>query len=136
MDSDARRRVREDWPIRIFRLGAEPSEDLTAFTSPDLRVQMVEVLSRPTACLAPPRISMSGWTATATTPIACGAPNRIDLLTSVSGIPTFQQAWDARLIVDVRGQNVPCLGREALIQTKRATGRHKDLGDLEALGEG
>jgi hypothetical protein len=28
---------------------------------------------------------------------------------------------------------VPFLGREALIQNKRATGRRKDLGDLEAL---
>lgn len=63
------------------------------------------------------------------------APNRIDLLTSISGVATFQQAWDARLTVDVRGRRVPFLGRDALIQTKRATGRHKDLGDLEALGE-
>jgi hypothetical protein len=28
---------------------------------------------------------------------------------------------------------VPVLGREALLQNKRATGRHKDLGDVEAL---
>ena len=63
------------------------------------------------------------------------APNRIDLLTSISGVAEFQLAWDSRLMVDVRGRAVPFLGRETLIQTKRATGRHKDLGDLEALGE-
>lgn len=35
----------------------------------------------------------------------------------------------------VEGLDVPFLGREALIQNKRATGRLKDLADLEALGE-
>lgn len=63
------------------------------------------------------------------------APNRIDLLTSVSGVENFQQAWESRVMVDVRGRNIPILGRDALIKTKRATGRHKDLGDLEVLGE-
>ncbi|HEY5492566.1 MAG TPA: hypothetical protein VIK25_15345 [Gemmatimonadaceae bacterium] len=62
-------------------------------------------------------------------------PTRIDLLTSISGVSAFAQAWDARLLVDVRGRQVPFLDRQTLIQTKRATGRHKDLGDLEALGE-
>jgi hypothetical protein len=62
-------------------------------------------------------------------------PTRIDLLTSISGVADFSQAWDARLPVEVRGRQVPFLGRHSLIQTKRATGRHKDLGDLEALGE-
>lgn len=31
--------------------------------------------------------------------------------------------------------DVPFLGRDALIRNKRASGRFKDLGDLEALGE-
>lgn len=62
-------------------------------------------------------------------------PTRIDLLTSIKGIVAFAQAWDARLLVDVCGRQVPFLDRQTLIQTKRATGRHKDLGDLEALGE-
>ena len=31
--------------------------------------------------------------------------------------------------------SVPFLGREALVRNKRATGRAKDLADLEALGE-
>ncbi len=62
-------------------------------------------------------------------------PNRIDLLTSISGVAGFSQAWDARLLVLVRGRHIPFLDRQTLIQTKRATGRHKDLGDLEALGE-
>jgi hypothetical protein len=31
--------------------------------------------------------------------------------------------------------NVPFLGRAALVRNKRASGRAKDLADLEALGE-
>ena len=61
-------------------------------------------------------------------------PYRIDILTGVSGV-SFAEAWDDRveeLFEDVR---VPFLGRAALIRNKRASGRTKDLADLEALGE-
>lgn len=61
-------------------------------------------------------------------------PYRIDILTGVSGI-SFADAWEGRvedLFEDVR---VPFLGREALIRNKRASGRTKDLADLEALGD-
>jgi hypothetical protein len=30
---------------------------------------------------------------------------------------------------------VPFLGRAAFVANKRASGRHKDLGDIESLGE-
>ncbi len=62
-------------------------------------------------------------------------PNRIDVLTSVTGVPEFAVAWQSRLLHSVRGEPIPFLGREALVRTKRATGRLKDLADLEALGE-
>jgi hypothetical protein len=63
------------------------------------------------------------------------APNRIDLLTSVSGVPDFDSAWSARVEHSVRGRVLPFIGRDALVANKRATGRKKDQGDLEALGE-
>jgi hypothetical protein len=63
------------------------------------------------------------------------APNRIDLLTSVSGVPDFDSAWSARVEHAVRGRVLPFIGRDALVANKRATGRKKDQGDLEALGE-
>jgi hypothetical protein len=59
-------------------------------------------------------------------------PNRIDILTGVTGI-RFEDAWSSRSEGIVEGVRVPVLGRDALIQNKRAAGRHKDLGDIEAL---
>ena len=59
-------------------------------------------------------------------------PNRIDILTGVSGL-TFDEAWSARIEAEIEGVRVPILGRDALIRNKRASGRNKDLGDVEAL---
>ncbi len=60
-------------------------------------------------------------------------PNRIDLLTSVTGV-TFDQAW-ANRVEGVLGQTrMNFIGRDALILNKRMTGRAKDKADLEALG--
>lgn len=60
-------------------------------------------------------------------------PRRIDVLTSLSGL-TFPEAWEDRLEQEVGGLRVPFLGRRSLIRNKQATGRPKDLGDLDALG--
>lgn len=62
-------------------------------------------------------------------------PNRIDLLTSLGGLESFAKAWDARVEQPIHGRVVPILGRADLIATKRATGRPKDLADLQELGE-
>ncbi len=61
-------------------------------------------------------------------------PYRIDLLTSISGVQ-FEDAWAGRVEAEIEGVRVPVLGMEALVLTKRATGRRKDLADLDALGE-
>lgn len=62
-------------------------------------------------------------------------PNRIDVLTSLSGIDQFATAWASRAEHPVRGRQIPFLGRDALLRNKRASGRRKDLADIEALGE-
>lgn len=59
-------------------------------------------------------------------------PNRIDLLTSISGV-TFDEAWRTRVEGTLDGLPVAYLGRAALVANKRASGRAKDLADLEAL---
>lgn len=62
------------------------------------------------------------------------APVRIDLLTSIDGVRR-EQAWPDRLEVRIGERNVPVLGREHLLQNKRATGRARDLADVAWLEE-
>ena len=61
-------------------------------------------------------------------------PVRIDIITSITGV-TWEEANKGK-IKGLYG-NVPVcfLGREQYIINKRATGRKKDLADLESLGE-
>lgn len=59
-------------------------------------------------------------------------PRRIDLLTEISGVD-FDDAWASRALRTIEGHDVSFIGREALIRNKRASGRSKDLADLELL---
>ena len=59
-------------------------------------------------------------------------PGRIDLLTELTGI-TFADAWDDRLRRSFGDVEVDFIGRAAFIRNKRATGRPKDLGDIEGM---
>jgi len=61
-------------------------------------------------------------------------PVRIDLITSISG-PVWDEV-DSGKVSDYYGEiPVYFIGRKELIKNKRASGRKKDLADLEALGE-
>jgi hypothetical protein len=61
-------------------------------------------------------------------------PYRIDVLTRITGV-TFPEAWQTRK-EGVLGQcKVFYLGKEAFIRNKLATGRHKDLADVEDLAD-
>jgi len=59
-------------------------------------------------------------------------PGRIDVLTELTGI-SFEAAWPTRERGGFGEVAVDFIGRDALIQNKRATGRTKDLADIEAL---
>ena len=59
-------------------------------------------------------------------------PQRIDILTGVTGVD-FETAWRERIIHRIDTLDLPFIGREALLQNKRATGRTKDLADVEVL---
>jgi hypothetical protein len=63
------------------------------------------------------------------------APNRIDLLTAIDGVG-FDEAWEHRKTVVVEGRSVAALGRDQLIKNKKATGRPKDLFDVQWLQTG
>ncbi len=59
-------------------------------------------------------------------------PRRIDLMTSLTGID-FETSWVNRTVHAVDSLAIPFLGREDLVKNKRATGRPKDLADLDIL---
>jgi predicted nucleotidyltransferase len=59
-------------------------------------------------------------------------PNRIDLLTSLTGI-SFDTCYDNRIVVNVEGLEINFINLENLRANKRATGRYQDLADLENL---
>jgi hypothetical protein len=61
-------------------------------------------------------------------------PVRIDVLTELTGL-TFEEAWATRISASFGPITVDVIGRDAFIKNKRATGRARDLGDVEALGE-
>jgi hypothetical protein len=59
-------------------------------------------------------------------------PNRIDLLTSISGVD-FEEAWSSRVPAILGGEAVNFLGWDALLRNKEASGRDKDSVDLKKL---
>ena len=60
-------------------------------------------------------------------------PRRIDVLTSISGV-TFESCYPGRIDLDAEGLILPLIGRDCLLANKRASGRRKDLLDVEGLG--
>ena len=60
------------------------------------------------------------------------APNRIDILTAISGVD-FDRAWVNRVTIVLVDLQVPVLGKEDLIINKRSAGRPQDLADVAAM---
>ena len=61
-------------------------------------------------------------------------PNRIYLLNQVSGV-SVDEIWKGCVAGNQDGIPVRFIGREHYIQNKRASGRSKDLADVDALGK-
>lgn len=59
-------------------------------------------------------------------------PNRIDLLTSISGV-SFDEAWQTRASGKLGEHDVNFLGWAMLLQNKTASARDKDLVDVKKL---
>ncbi len=62
------------------------------------------------------------------------APIRIDLITVLDGL-TADEIWANREEGAFGKHTIFYLSKSAFIKNKRATGRHKDLADVEALDE-
>jgi hypothetical protein len=61
-------------------------------------------------------------------------PNRIDLVTSISGV-TFAEAWERRICDRVENLPVIFVDRQTLLANKAASGRPKDMADIDALSK-
>ncbi len=61
-------------------------------------------------------------------------PVRIDLITSITGV-SWEEATAGKVSGAYGDVQAYYLGRDEYAKNKRATGRKKDLADLEALGE-
>ena len=61
-------------------------------------------------------------------------PVRIDLITKLDGL-NDDEILKSKTQGQLGDQTVWYLGREAFVKNKRSAGRHKDLADLELLGE-
>lgn len=59
-------------------------------------------------------------------------PARIDLMTTIDGV-AFAEAYEHRSTFDAGGMALPVISIDDLIRNKLATGRSKDLADVEAL---
>ena len=59
-------------------------------------------------------------------------PRRIDLLTVIDGVD-FDTCWLRREQVELAGVRLPIIGLDDFKANKRASGRLKDLADLESL---
>ena len=62
-------------------------------------------------------------------------PRRIDLLTGIDGVE-FTPCYARRMVVPLDGLNLNFISLQDFKANKRATGRLKDLADLEALNSG
>lgn len=61
-------------------------------------------------------------------------PNRIDLLTGLSGV-NFDEAYPRRVLAKLADVETTVLDVETFKVNKRATGRPRDLADIEELGD-
>ncbi len=62
------------------------------------------------------------------------APRRIDIITHIDGID-FKSAYQSKQEIEIENLQIPFLSKEDLIKNKQATGRKKDILDIDYLKE-
>jgi len=61
-------------------------------------------------------------------------PMRLEILNQISGVEFFE-CWERRNVLSLSGVEVPIISYEELLKNKRASGRTKDLLDVEMLSD-
>ncbi len=108
--------------------------DVLVRPSPDNATRVFRALVRFGAPLAAHGVAAKDFEVVGTVYQIGLPPRRIDLLTSLSGV-TFDEAIASTISGRVGAQEVRCIGIDAMIRNKRASGRTKDLADAEVLEE-
>lgn len=62
------------------------------------------------------------------------APNRIDLLTGISGV-TWEEAWASRIPISLDGLEIHAIGKAKPVKNKQAFGRPQDIADIARLSK-
>lgn len=62
-------------------------------------------------------------------------PIQIHVMSAIDGV-TWDEAWAGRQMAHAGSRDLPFIGRRDFVRNKRASGRLKDLADIEALGDG
>ena len=83
----------------------------------------------PTAPVTPEAIAAGGKV------IQMGVPPvQLHVMSQIDGV-TWDDVWNSRAIGPLGRHTVAFIGRDAFIHNKRASGRPKDLADIDALSE-
>lgn len=61
-------------------------------------------------------------------------PVRVDIIMSISGVE-FDEAFQNKNVVESKGTKINYISKEDFIKNKRASGRLKDLADIESLSQ-
>jgi predicted nucleotidyltransferase len=61
-------------------------------------------------------------------------PLRIDLLTNIDGV-SFEECYQNRKEINIEGLVINFISYHDLVKNKKASGRHKDLDDIENMKE-
>ncbi|MEJ2053108.1 MAG: nucleotidyltransferase [Calditrichaceae bacterium] len=62
------------------------------------------------------------------------SPIQIDLINEASGI-NFKDCYTNRKVLSVQNITISIISKEDLIKNKKASGRHRDLADIESMEE-
>ncbi len=110
--------------------------DLDVFVraTPENSARVFRALLRFGAPLAAHGVTIEDFAAPGTVYQMGLPPRRIDILTEISGV-SFDEATVDATLGRLGRETVRCIGFDALVRNKRATGRTKDLADAEALDE-
>jgi hypothetical protein len=108
--------------------------DLDVFVRPDLENahRVYRALARFGAPVAAHGVVPADFTRPGTVYQMGLPPRRIDVMTELSGV-TFDEAIADAVVGHLGPHEVRCIGLEAMLKNKRASGRTKDLADAEVL---